>query len=261
MSAAPSAAMNDAPGIQLSISGEVARITLARPARRNALHHAAWSAFAVVCTELGARADIRAVVLTGEGAHFCAGADIHELQTHTDDAAWMRQNQTTIAQALDSYANLPQPTLALIRGSCFGGGAALAASSDFRIATIDSKIAITPARLGLTYRLADTLRIHQLIGPARTREMLLLGREVDAGTALIWGLVNEICELDELESLANACVQSIVALSGASQRGIKTILLKIRDGITHDDDETQQIFRHAFEGDDFRCAVNAFKKR
>jgi enoyl-CoA hydratase len=253
--------MTDTSGIQLTIANSVARITLARPARRNALDASAWRALADACNQIAANADIRAVVLLGDGAHFCAGADIHEMREHLCDATWMQANQAEIGNALDRYANLPMPTLAIIRGSCYGGGAALAVSSDFCIASMDTKIAITPAKLGLTYRLVDCLRVQQLIGSARTREMLMLAREIDASTAFNWGLVGEICEDDQLESRANTWVSGITALSGYSQRGIKKTLLKIRDGATTDDDETRKIFQDAFGGTDFQRAADAFTKR
>jgi enoyl-CoA hydratase len=253
--------MNHTSGIKLNIAESVARITLTRPARRNALDTQAWAALADACTRIAATDDIRVVLLIGEGEHFCAGADIHEMREHAKDADWLQRNQNEIANALDLYANLPQPTIAVIRGSCYGGGAALAVSSDFRITSSDVKIAITPAKLGLTYRLVDCLRLQQLVGPARTREMLMLAREVDAATALQWGLVTEICEEDRLENRASACVSSIAALSGYSQRGIKQTLLKIRDGATMDDNETQKLFQDAFQGTDFQRAADAFTKR
>jgi enoyl-CoA hydratase len=253
--------MTDTSGIQLTITENVARLTLARPARRNALDASAWRALADACIRIAANDDIRAVLLLGEGSHFCAGADIHEMREHISDAAWMQANQAEIGNALDLYANLPMPTLAIIRGSCYGGGAALAVSSDFRIASMDTKIAITPAKLGLTYRLVDCLRVQQLVGPARTREMLLLAREIDANTALDWGFVGEVCEENQLGSRTNAWVSGITALSGYSQRGIKKTLLKIRDGATTDDDETRKLFQDAFKGADFQRAADAFTKR
>jgi enoyl-CoA hydratase len=253
--------MTDISGIHLTIADSVARITLTRPARRNALDVRAWRALADACTQIAANDGIRAVVLSSEGQHFCTGADIHEMREHIGDAAWVQTNQTEIGNALDCYANLPQPTLAAIRGSCYGGGAALAVSSDFRIASMETKISITPAKLGLTYRLVDCLRVQQLIGPARTREMLMLAREIDANTALDWGLVGEICEEDQMESRASAWVSGILALSGYSQRGIKKTLLKIRDGATADDGETRKIFQDAFSGADFQRAAAAFTQR
>ncbi len=253
--------MSSEQGVQLSITESVARITFTRPARRNALDGAAWRSLADICTQLAPRTDVRAILLTGEGAHFCAGADIHELRAHISETDWMLQNQTDIAQALDLYANLPQPTLALLRGRCYGGGAALAVSSDFRFATPDTKIAITPSKLGLTYRLLDCLRIHQLVGPARTREMLLLAREVDAATALAWGLVNEIFDDEALERRASGWVSSICSFSAYSQRGIKKTLLKIAAGQAEDDVETRKIFQEAFQGRDFLHASEVFTKK
>lgn len=246
------------PGVRVSRVGSLARIALARPRRRNALDHAGWSRLAQVCAELSVDMSIRVVVLEGEGEHFCAGADVHELRANVHDRVWLRANQSHVAAALDAYAALPQPTIAAVRGSCFGGGAALAVASDFRLASASACFAVTPARLGLTYRLIECLRLSQLIGPARTREMLLLAREVEAATAAAWGLVNEAVAEEQLEGTLQDMVNALGALSGYSQRGIKTTLLKIRDGAVADDDETRRVFEDAFNAPDFLAAADAF---
>lgn len=247
--------------VTLEISYQVAKITINKPARRNALDDKSWQLFQQICTEISARDDIRIVSLTGQGEHFCAGADIHELREHILDTAWMKRNQAHIAEALDTYANLPQITVAMIHGCCYGGGAALAVSSDFRLASDNARFAITPAKLGLTYRLVDCLRLHQLIGPARAREMLLMAAEVDASVALSWGLVNECASGAALEAAANQRIEKLLALSAYSQRGIKATLLKIRDGARDDDDETRQIFATAFSGNDFVSAAASFAQK
>ena len=244
--------------IRVSLSDDVARIFLARPASRNALNDYAWQTLAEICAELSMNASIRAVVLAADGEHFCAGADIHEIRSRIQDADWMRTNQLHVAAGIDAWAALPQPTIAVIRGSCFGGGTALAVGADFRIASNTARFAVTPARLGLTYRLIDCLRISQLIGPARTRELLLLAREIDAATAATWGLVTRIIDDADLPATLEGMLTEIVALSGYSQRGIKTSLLKIRDGTVADDDETRRIFAAAFNAPDFRAAADAF---
>jgi enoyl-CoA hydratase len=243
--------------IQVSISNSIATLTIARAARRNALDTACWQALADACTALAMRDDVKVVVLTGEGAHFSAGADIHELSANMTDAAWMANNQAAIAQALDTYAQLPQPTIASIRGACVGGGAALAAASDFRHCANDARFAITPAKLGLTYRLVDCLRVVELVGAARAREILLLAKELDAQTALQWGLVNEVSASD-LDSRVTEVATQLASLSAYSLRGIKASLLKIRAGQTTDDAATIENFRNAFTGADFAEGAAAF---
>ena len=247
--------------ITLEISHQVARITFNRPSRRNALDDHSWQLFSQTCDAISQRDDVRIVVLSGAGEHFCAGADIHELRENIADKPWMLRNQSSVAATLDRYANLPQITIAMIRGCCYGGGAALAVSSDFRVASDDTRFAITPAKLGLTYRLVECLRLHQLIGAARAREMLLMAAEIDAATAISWGLLNDCVAAGELEAAVNARIDKLLALSAYSQRGIKTTLLKIRDGAREDDDETRGIFAAAFLGDDFKSAATAFTQK
>ena len=250
--------MNDAATLRCSTANQTATLTIARPARRNALDTACWRALADACAQLASDDSIRCVVLRGEGDHFSAGADIHELREHIADSAWMAGNQAAIADALDAYAVLPQPTIAAIRGSCFGGGAALAAASDFRICASDAKFAITPSKLGLTYRLVDCLRVVELVGAARAREILMQARELDAATALQWGFVTDVVEAARLNDAIADTVSRINSLSPYSTRGIKLSLLKIRSGQTSDDAQTRAVFAAAFTGADFAEGAAAF---
>ena len=249
------------PAVRLTISATCARITLARPSRRNALNDSAWCLFTEVCRQVALNNEVRAVVLDGDGEHICAGADIHELAANIHDAEWLRANQSHVALALDAWAVLPQPTIAVMRGSCFGGGAALAVGADFRIVSHSARFAVTPARLGLTYRLVDCVRLSQLVGPARARELLLLAREIDGTTAERWGLATVLVDVSEISTAEAELLNRIAALSGYSQRGIKTTLLKIRDGAIADDAETQQIFGEAFNAPDFVAATAQFSAK
>ncbi len=239
----------------------VATLTLSRAAKRNALDTATWQLLLEACEMLSQRDDIKAVVLTGDGEHFSAGADILELRDNIKNSAWMTHNQATIGKALDAYAALPQPTIAQIRGACIGGGAALAAASDFRYCTPDARFAITPAKLGLTYRLVDCLRVVDLIGAARARELLLLAKECNAATALTWGFVNDVINADVLNSNVESIVTQLISQSSYSQRGIKSSLLKIRAGQRNDDAETIATFRNAFTGEDFAEGATAFLEK
>jgi enoyl-CoA hydratase len=252
---------NISASIALSVTDRVATMTIARADRRNALNTAMWDTLSAHCAAVASREDIRAVVLTGEGEHFSAGADIHELNANIQDSAWMQANQAAIAHALDAYAALPQPTIAAIRGACFGGGAALAAASDFRYCTPDARFAITPAKLGLTYRLVDCLRVVSLVGEAHAREILLLAKELDAATAMHWGFVNEVVGPHSLDAKLADATSQLLSLSAYSQRGIKQNLIKIREGLTHDDAASMAMFRNAFIGKDFQEGASAFLEK
>jgi enoyl-CoA hydratase len=253
-----SSPMTPQASVRKTITSGIARIEIDRADRRNAMNDAAWQRLTDICGELAQDRSVRGVVLTGAGEHFCAGADIHELRAHISSAEWMQRNQANIATAIDRYANLPQPTIAAIRGACYGGGAALAAASDFRIAADTARFAITPAKLGLTYRLVDCQRIVELVGAARARELLLLSMELSSAAALDWGFINTLIAADELDQEVDRWTTKLMSLSAYSQRGIKTTLLKIRNGVVVDDAETKATFAAAFAEPDFVAAAEAF---
>jgi enoyl-CoA hydratase len=254
-----SAPTNDS--LKFSRAGNVATLTLARPEKRNALDTACWNSLASACASLAQDESVRVVVLCSEGEHFCAGADIHELREHISDAAWMKMNQAAIANAMDAWASLPMPTIVAVQGSCYGGGTGLAAAADFRIVASDARIAITPSKLGLTYRLVDCLRIVEIIGAARARELLMLAKEIDAATASAWGFATEVINPAELDASVAAMVSRIASLSGYSARGIKQNLLKIRQAQTQDDAESARVFAEAFVGPDFAEGAAAFVEK
>jgi enoyl-CoA hydratase/carnithine racemase len=251
----------------VDLKGSVATLTINRPERRNALDTATWQALTDTATALASNSTVDIVTLCGEGQHFSAGADIHELSANMKSADWMANNQATIATALDAWAALPQPTVSVIRGACVGGGAALAAASDFRYCNTTAKFAITPAKLGLTYRLVDCLRVVELVGAAHAREILLMARELDAATALQWGFVNEVVhesitsDVDWLDTHVAEIIAKLSTLSSYSLRGIKANLLAIRRGETTDNDNSMATFRAAFTGQDFIEGATAFVEK
>jgi enoyl-CoA hydratase/carnithine racemase len=198
------------------------------------------------------------VTIAGEGEHFCAGADLHELTQYIEDAEWMRANQADVGAALDAFAAMPQPVVAKVRGSAFGGGMALCVSADFVLAASDARFAITPAKLGLSYRLVDCARVVECVGARRARELLLASRELDALTACDWGVVTRVVESTDLQRESDELVARLKSLSGVSHRAIKHNLMCIRAGQTADDAATQTAFANAFGAADFRSAATSF---
>ncbi len=239
----------------------IAFITLNAPASRNALNYAAWQKLTEICTALANDKTIRLVVLRGAGEHFCAGADIHELRANIENSSWMAQNQAAVGAGLDAFAALPQPIVAIIQGACVGGGAALAFSSDFRIAAANLRLSITPARLGLSYRLVDCLRIVRAVGHVHARELLLAAREIDATTAQHWGAITALATQENLNLTADTFIENLMALSATSQMAIKANLLKIADGVIADDAETLATFAAAFTQPDFAKAARKFVEK
>ena len=178
--------------IRVTRDGAVATIWLNRPSKRNAMNYSMWAMLEQSAVELGADPSVRVVVLRGSGEHFCAGADITELNVARGPG------ERTFSQVnMDSesaLAGLSKPTVAFVTGDCIGGGCALAIDCDLRVATNDARFGITPAKLGIVYPSDSLERMTYLVGPAMTKRLLFTGDLIDAEEAQRIGLVDEIVD-------------------------------------------------------------------
>jgi len=239
----------------------VLRITFARPDKRNALNEAMWSELDRILKPFERASKLRAVVLVGAGGHFSAGADIAELQLKLQDKVWMKRNHIAVQRAQQRVYRLPMPTIALIEGSCFGGGLGLASACDFRIAAPSARFSVTPARLGLAYSLLDMRRLVDLVGPAVAREMLLLSAILDADEAKRCGLVTRLVGEDVIEAALADLLRSIADSSPRAIATIKLSLLKLADGQRFGDSATRAQFDALFDGPDFAEGAAAFMEK
>ncbi|MDF3146316.1 MULTISPECIES: enoyl-CoA hydratase-related protein [unclassified Streptomyces] len=180
------------PQLLHSVADSVATVVIHHPAKRNAMTAAMWRALPPLLGTLAADPAVRALVLTGEGGTFCAGADISTLQGSSQEA------QGLAVAAEEALAAFPKPTLAAIRGHCVGGGSQLAAACDLRFAEEGSLFGVTPAKLGIVYPASSTRRLVSLVGPATTKYLLFSGELIGAERALRTGLVDEVLPEGEL---------------------------------------------------------------
>lgn len=243
--------------LRLAIEGKVARLTIARAQKRNALTHAMWAALPALVAQ--ACAGARLLVVEGEGGTFSAGADISEFAAATHDPAWRAANQAAIGAAMAALAGAEIPTIALIEGDCIGGGCGLALCCDLRVAGRNARFGITPARLGLVYTLEDTRRLVEAVGPSQARRILFSAELLDAAEAARIGLVTILAEDPgtEVERMAGV----LTSVSGHSQRESKLMIARIVAGQHSDDDDTRALFNAAFDGADFREGSAAFLER
>ncbi|RKE21584.1 enoyl-CoA hydratase/isomerase family protein [Streptomyces sp. TLI_171] len=191
----------------------VATLLLDRPARRNAVTGAMWRSLPGVLADLAARADVRALLLTGAADTFSAGADIAELaEVYADPASADAYHAQNVA-AEEALAAFPHPTLAVIRGACVGGGCQLAVACDLRFAAEDARLGITPAKLGVVYPAVPTVRLAALVGPARAKYLLFSGELVPAVRAERFGLLDEVLPPGRLASRAREFAQLLTRRS------------------------------------------------
>ena len=184
--------LTDDPGstepLVVTRDGPVATLWLNRPEKRNAVTKPMWEGIAATCDDLAGDGTVRVMVVRGAGDHFCAGADIGELEL--SDASYGQANAAA-ERALGAFA---KPTIAFVRGSCVGGGAQIAVACDLRIADTTARFGITPARLGIVYPAFGVDRAVRLLGPSATKHLLFSAELIDPERALRIGLVDEVHE-------------------------------------------------------------------
>ncbi|MFH9011491.1 enoyl-CoA hydratase/isomerase family protein [Streptomyces sp. NPDC017943] len=203
------------PQLDHAVTDAVATVVIRHPEKRNAMTAAMWRALPPLLDGLAGDPAVRALVLTGEGRTFCAGADISTLRGSPEEA------QGLAVRAEEALAAFPKPTLAVIRGYCVGGGAQLAAACDLRFAEEGALFGVTPAKLGIVYPASSTRRLASLVGPATAKYLLFSGELIDAGRALRTGLVDEVLPEDELGKRATEFTRVLVSRSQLTQAAAK----------------------------------------
>ena len=217
--------MDDPKQILVKRDGHVARVVINRPNRRNALSFAAWQSLAAAFDNLGADPDVRVVVLTGAGERaFCAGNDISEFAEKRSTAAQIETYDAALSHAYQVIRDFEKPIIARVRGFAVGGGFELMQLCDLQIASAGARFAMTPARLGLGYKLDDVQLLVDRIGPRAAREMLFTGRLYDAAEAERMGFVTRVVPDEDLDAAVDACAAEIAANAPLSIRAIKVAI-------------------------------------
>jgi len=209
----------------------VARLTISQPEKRNAVNAAMWAALPGLLAELQSDEALRALIVTGDGNHFAAGADISEFETlyATPDSA--------------------------------GGGCGLALCCDIRIADRTAIFKIAPASLGLVYPFGDIARLIEAIGIANANEILLTGKRVKAKAAKKMGFLHAAVGVDDLEPEVMEIVNRIKTLSPESLRVTKSMITTYRRGQHIDTPETDALFAAGFTSKDFGEGFKAFLEK
>ncbi len=168
--------------------GEIEILTLNRPEKRNALNLELVRALHAALAELETDRDLRAAVLTGEGDHFAAGADIAQLLDRRGPEALDAINGALFTR----LEELPVPVIAAVRGYALGGGCELALAADIRVAGESARLGQPEVGLGIIPGAGATYRLPRLVGMGRAKELIFTGRRVEAAEALAMGLVNRV---------------------------------------------------------------------
>jgi enoyl-CoA hydratase/carnithine racemase len=239
--------------------GAVVTVIFDRPAARNAMTWQMYEQLGEACARIRKEEGLRVAVFRGAGGKaFIAGTDIAQFQAFRsgeDGIAYEEKMEGTIG----GVETLPVPTLAVIEGFAIGGGLAIAAACDLRIATPGSRFGVPIARtLGNCLSVANYARLVAALGASRAKKVLLLAENLSAEEALASGFVSEIVEPADLDrrvaEMTTRLVQHAPITMRVSKEAIRRLL---HAGLPNGDD----LVRACYGSDDFRIGVDAFVEK
>ncbi|MEN9507640.1 MAG: hypothetical protein RLZZ621_203 [Gemmatimonadota bacterium] len=216
--------------LTFEVVDRIATITVNRPDKLNALNDATIAELGLAIDEAIGRTDVAAVLLTGAGRAFVAGADISELEQQSPLEA---QHRARAGQAIfRRFETSPKPTIAVINGFALGGGCELAMACHVRLASDKAKLGQPEVKLGIVPGYGGTQRLPRLVGRGAALKLLLTGDMIDAAEAYRLGLVDQVTSPDALQETARALATAMIAnaplaLAGcieAVDRGLDTSL-------------------------------------
>lgn len=233
--------------LKFESDGQLAHLTINNCPRQNAMTIAMWQQFSKLLPQV---ISAKALLITGSGDNFCSGADVTELKTLYGDQRKTVVFHNSMQAALNDIRNLEIPTIAHIKGNCYGAAVAIAMACDLRFAEDDAKFSIPPAKLGLLYPQADLQQLVKLIGPALAKQLLFTGEVITAEKATNIKLINATQAIDNTLKI----IENIINNSSLSIFALKQMV----DGRIDDPNTT---FEQAFQSSDFAEGLAAFAQK
>ncbi len=245
--------------LDIRIEESTAVLTLSRPEALNALHTGLLLEVSTALELVVVDHKVRALVITGEGRAFAAGADVEGLASLTD-AFSGREASLAGQDVMNSLAALPLPTVAAIEGYALGGGLELALACDLRVASPGTRLGLPEVGLGLIPGYGGTQRLPRLIGLGRALDLILTGRHVLAEEALALGLISQVSDRPlkvALELAAVAARNAPIALGLAKEAVIRGVDVTLSQGLEIEAD----LFGLAVTTEDSKEGMRAFLEK
>jgi len=240
----------------------IARITINRPEKRNALNQAVRMELRQALRDIEEDDNIRVAIVTGAGDKaFIGGADITELKEMTPITCEARAS--TLGQQLyTDIENLRVPVIAMINGFCLGGGCEIAMCCDIRVASENARLGQPEINIGIFPGGGGTQRLPRLVGWGKAKELLYTGRIIDAAEAERIGLVDKVVPPDELGSTVTELAETIASKSPVIIRLLKKAITRgmysnLPDGLAYD----KSTFSLCFATDDHHEGITAFLEK
>ncbi len=241
--------------------GHILTVTLNRPQVLNALNAQMGLDLIDLWGRLANTADIRVVILTGAGDRaFCAGGDFKERDGMTDDA-WRHQHEI-FERAFRAIIDSPLPVIAAANGHAFGGGLEFVLAADFAYGISTARFALTEVTIGIMPGGGGTQTLPRAVGGRRAKELVLTGRPFSAAEALEWGVLNRVCEPDELMT---AVIETAAAIARNAPLSVRQAKKSIQNGLQVDLHSGLEIeieaYNHLVPTEDRREGIRAFLEK
>lgn len=236
--------------IVLTVDGHVARITLNRPDRHNALEADDIEAFRTALASVSDDDGIRVLVVTGAGSStFCAGASLKQLNTGQMSGA-------VFDTLTDDLASLRVPTICAVNGGAYGGGAEIALCCDFRIGVTTARLSVPAARLGICYPIGGLQRYVERLGLDTARRILVANEELTAPEMLEIGFLHQVVEPKALAETTDAFARRLASHAPLAVQGMKRILGEIAAG-TLDEASARETVARCMDSEDLQEGLRA----
>ena len=210
--------------LNIKVEAQRATVTLTRPELRNAFNDAVIAELTQVFSELGAREDVRAIVLAAEGPAFCAGADLNWMRRMADyDREQNLADAARLAEMLRVIHHCPKPVVARVQGDVYAGGMGLVACCDIALSADSAHYCLSETRLGLAPATISPY-VMRAMGPRAAQRYCLSAERFDSAEALRIGFVHEVVTADQLDSRVDAVVKALLNASPAAVRACKRLL-------------------------------------
>ena len=239
-------------------TGPVAFLTFDRPQARNALTWAMYDALVAACDRVDADDTVRVFVVRAEGEAFAAGTDIRQFSSFASGDEGLAYERKLDA-VIDRLERVAVPTIAQVHGVAAGAGCAIALTCDFRVCTPAAQFGVPIARtLGNCLSAANVARIADLIGPARTKDLLFTGRLIDVAEATSLGLVTAAVERQGLDAAVRDLAQTLAANAPLTIRATKETLRRLAVRRRLDAGAADDLIAACYASADFREGVASF---
>jgi methylglutaconyl-CoA hydratase len=216
------------------VDGAIARITLNRPEKRNALNEALIAGLKSALAKANGEASVRVVVVTGAGRDFCSGADLASLQKIAEGSvAENADDARSLMELLALIRKLSIPVVAAVRGKALAGGCGLASACDIVLASSDAQFGYPEVKIGFVPAMVMAI-LRRNVSEKRAFELITRGAEIGAAEAKQFGLVNQVFPEETFDADVNAYVRGFEKMSRSAVALTKTLLYQI-DGMSFGD--------------------------